>query len=356
MVITDADYDPNLTAHYSVVKDLAVQSDGKIIAVGLAGPIWDDFAVARYNTAGTLDALNFNSGGTLPGVVNTSFYLNKSGRGAQANAVAIDSNGQIVVAGGANDGFAHWYFALARYNSSDGSLDATFNSLGKLPGTAMTQIAATADDDQAYAIAIQTDKKIVVAGYSNNGVNRIIAVARYNSDGSLDSGFGSNGIFTKTVGAGNSVANSIAIQNDGNIVVGGTSVSGTANVFTVMRLLGTNGSLDTSFGTGGIVTTAIGTSDDEATAVAIDSSGRIVTTGFTYTGSIYEFALVRYNTDGSLDTSFGTGGKVTQQIDTSPRSMAYAITLQGDGKIVAGGYSEDLTGSYDYFTLVRYWP
>ena len=390
-VITDADYvlDPG-DDYISYVKGLAVQSDGKIVAVGYAGGGWHDFAVARYKTDGTLDTASFHSGGTIPGVVNTGF-TEKFGYGAEANAVAIDSSGNIVVAGGANDSSAQWYFALARYNKSDGSLDTTFNSGGGQPGTVMMQIATTASDDRAYALAIQTNGMIVLAGYSNDGAKKVIAVARYKADGSgLDTGFNTTGIVTQAFGTNDSVANAIAIQADGKIVVGGYSKSGSAIVFTLMRLSGTDGSLDTSFGTGGIVTTAIGTlddeinalalqsdgkivavgysegsqysfavaryttggvldttfnstgtvttdigtSNDEATAVAIDSSGRIVTAGYTWTGSTFEFALVRYNTDGSIDTSFGTSGKVTTQVGTT-RSMAFAIALQSDGKIVA---------------------
>jgi uncharacterized delta-60 repeat protein len=414
-VITDADFDATLDAHYSFINGLAVQSDGKIIVVGHAGDAWCDFAVDRYKTDGTLDTASFNNGGATPGVVNTSFYGDIAGNGAQANAVAIDSSGNIVVAGGANRGLdAAWFFALARYNSSDGLLDASFGT-SPVPGTVMTQIAASPLDDRIYAIAIQPDGKIVVAGYSNDGAKNIFAVVRYTSAGLNDGSFGTGGIVTYAFGTHDSVANAIAIQADGKIVVGG--YSGTARVFTLMRLSGTDGSLDTSFGGTGIVTTAIGTADDEinalslqsdgkivavgysqgssgqdsfavaryttagvldttfsstgtpagtvttaigtntdiATAAAIDSSGRIVTAGYTWTGSTFEFALVRYNADGSIDTSFGTGGKLTTQVGTT-RSMAYAIALQSDGKIVAGGFSKDVTDIYDYFTLVRYWP
>ena len=408
-VITDADYlDTN---HMSYVYGLAVQSDGKIIAVGKVGSGWTDAAVARYNTDGSLDAANFNNGGTIPGVVNTNFNEH-SGAGADANAVAIDTNGNILVAGGANDNFGNWYFAIARYKP-DGTLDTSFNNAGGQPGTRMTQITTAAQwEDRASAVAIQKNGMIVAAGYSSdqNVTHRVIAVVRYKADGSgLDTNFGTNGIVTQTVGSGGSYASAIAIQSDGTIVIGGVSKF-TTNAFAILRLKGTDGSLlstahtnigtiddgiaalallsndtivaagysesptqyafavaryksdgsglDTSFNSAGTlpgtVTTDVG-SNDAATSVALDTSGRIVAAGYSDNGSIFEFALVRYNANGSLDTSFGTGGKVTTAVGTT-RSMASAIVLQGDGKIVAGGFSRNGAGTQDYYTLVRYWP
>jgi uncharacterized delta-60 repeat protein len=117
------------------------------------------------------------------------------------------------------------------------------------------------------------------------------------------------------------------------------------------------GTLDTSFGTTGIVTTAIGTSDDTAFALAIQSDGKLVAAGYTDTGGggPYEFALVRYNTDGTLDASFGTGGMVTTAIGTSD-DTAYALAIQSDGKLVAAGYTDTGGGGPYEFALVRYLP
>src|SRR5712691_1227384 len=134
--------------------------------------------------------------------------------------------------------------------------------------------------------------------------------------------------------------------------------SGVAGSFTKSRLeslesrcLLSAGSLDTSFDTDGIVTTPFGTSADEARAVAVQSDGKIVVAGRATIGSTFDFALARYNADGSLDTSFGTGGKVTTAIGTST-DEAYAIALQSDGKIVVGGRAT--IGSNFDFALARY--
>ena len=115
-----------------------------------------------------------------------------------------------------------------------------------------------------------------------------------------------------------------------------------------------NGTLDTTFGTGGIVTTPIGSDWDYAYALGIQpSDGKIVAAGSSNSGSNYDFALVRYNTDGSLDTGFGTGGIVTTPIGSSD-DYALALGIQSDGRIVAAGYSYN--GSNYDFALVRYLP
>ena len=112
-----------------------------------------------------------------------------------------------------------------------------------------------------------------------------------------------------------------------------------------------DGDLDTSFGSDGKVTTAIGSGGDYAESVAIQSDGKIVAAGFSYNGSNNDFALVRYNTDGTLDTSFDSDGKVTTAIGSSDE-QALSVAIQSDGKIVVAGYSNN--GSNDDFALVRY--
>ncbi|MFN9880044.1 MAG: calcium-binding protein, partial [Planctomycetota bacterium] len=122
------------------------------------------------------------------------------------------------------------------------------------------------------------------------------------------------------------------------------------NDFALVRY-NANGSLDTSFGTGGKVTTPVGTSWDEGRSVTVQPDGKIVVAGLARIGSTDDFALVRFNADGSLDTSFGTGGMVTTAIGTSAVS-AFGLTIQPDGKIVVAGYAT-ISGTND-FALVRY--
>lgn len=234
-------------------------------------------------------------------------------------------------------------FAVVRYNT-DGTLDNTFSTDGKTT----TDIL---EDDKAYSIAIQGDGKIVLAGESGNGPDDNFAVVRYNSDGSLDNTFGTGGIVTTNFGSFSDGANSVAIQGDGKIVLAGWMLNGSYWEFALARY-NSNGTLDNTFGSGGKVTTSIGTGNDEGHSVAIQSDGKIIVAGFAQdtTGSIQDFAIVRYNSDGSLDNTFGTGGIVTTDFGGNGDD-GRTVVIQGDGKIVVGGYC--FNASID-FAMVRY--
>ena len=308
------------------VNSVAIQSDGKIVAAGWVGGAGfnQGFGLTRYNSSdGSLD----NSFDT-DGKVLTQFQANTY---AEATAVAIQSDGKIVAAGFGSIGGV-FSFLVARYNTN-GSLDTGFDSDGK----AVTQIGIS--DDRAYAIALQADGKIVVAGYSTNGSDWDLAVVRYNTNGSLDNTFDGDGIMTATVGS-EAVAQSVAIQSDGKIVIGGTGrlIAGTED-FMVARF-NTNGTPDTGFDTDGFVTTPIGSAEDHGSGVGVQADGKIVLAGYTYTGTKYNFALARYSSTGALDASFDTDGKVTTSI-SSDSDFVYAMALQLDGKIVVAGLTEN---------------
>jgi len=216
-------------------------------------------------------------------------------------------------------------------------------------------------NDEAHALVVQSDEKLVAAGYSNNGTQNVFALVRYLPNGKLDSSFGAGGIVTTAIGSLDDKAFALAIQkSDEKLVVAGYSYNGTQNVFALARyninVTGkTDGTLDTSFGTGGIVTTAIGSLDDKAFALAIQSDNKLVVAGYSLQGTQYKFALVRYNTDGTLDTGFGTGGIVTTAIGAID-DEAFALAIQSDGKLVAAGRSKINTtnGNVYEFALVRY--
>lgn len=178
----------------------------------------------------------------------------------------------------------------------------------------------------------------------------ICCSARYNSNGTLDSGFGTGGITLTSVGGGDDEARAVAIQPDGRIVAAGHWQNGSNYDFALARF-NADGSLDTSFGTGGKLTTAIGSSSEYARAVVVQADGRIVAAGFSNIAGTDDFALVRYNSDGTLDTSFGVGGKRTTSFGTG-QDTAYALTLQPDGKLIAVGYSHN--GSNYDFAVARY--
>jgi uncharacterized delta-60 repeat protein len=314
---------------------IAIQSDGKILAAGYFynGSNYD-FAIVRYNPNGSLD----NTFGTN-GIVTTSIGADYD----YSYSVAIQSDGKILAAGYSYNG-SDYDFAIVRYNSN-GSLDYTFGTYGIIT----TPVGALSD--YARSIAIQSDGKIAAAGYYYNGSDYDFAIVRYNSDGSLDNTFGTNGIVTTPVGPSDDAAHSIAIQSDGKIAAAGYYYNGSDYDFVIVRY-NSNGSLDNTFGSNGIVTTLVGASNDVASSLAIQSNGKIAASGYSYSGSDYDFAVVGYNTNGSLDNSFGTNGIVTTQIGSSG-NLAFASAIQDDGKIVIAGMSEN-SSSYSVFTLVRY--
>jgi uncharacterized delta-60 repeat protein len=308
------DFGPGSNSAAAVV----LQLDGKIVAAGTGGS--GHFALARYNTDGSLDA-SFGGGGKVTTVVGGIFE--------SANAVALQPDGKIVAAGGSSpDGFC-CQVALARYNP-DGSLDPSFDGDGKL--TTFVGGATTAN-----AVAVQGDGKILVAGSFVFG--NAFVVARFNGDGSLDRSFGSGGqVLTLFEGFGTH-ATSLAIQADGKILVAGAG--GAGNDFILARY-NTDGSPDTSFGSLGTIATDFG-GFDGANSVALQSDGKIVAAG----GGAERFVLARYNADGSLDPGFGVGGRATVQFFGENIETANALAIQQNGKIVAAGQAfSDFDPSY----------
>jgi uncharacterized delta-60 repeat protein len=314
---------------------VAMQMDGKIVVAGRSSNGNNyDFAVARYNTDGSLDT-NFDNDGKVTTAVGSSDDY--------GSAVAIQADGKIVVAGYAV-GTLNYDFAAVRYNTN-GSLDNSFNTDGKVT----TDIAGAIN--YSSSIVIQPDNKILLAGSTYGGIGVDFAVIRYDSTGSLDNTFDADGIVTTDIGNSGDDVFALAIQNDWKIVAVGVSNSGNTDDFAVVRY-NSNGSLDNTFDTDGKVTTNIGNlSEDRGLSVAIQSDGKILVAGDTETNNP-DFAVVSYNTNGSLNTGFDTDGKVTTAIASSDDDRAFAIAIQNDGKIVVAGGS--ITGSNYDFSVVRY--
>ncbi|MCC7306375.1 MAG: PxKF domain-containing protein [Acidobacteria bacterium] len=313
---------------------VAIQPDGKIVAAGASGSSSNlDFAIVRYNSDGSLDT-TFDGDGKVTTPIGSSFD--------GAYSVAIQPDGKIVAAGYTDNAF-DTDFAIARYNS-DGSPDTTFDGDGKVVTAFGTSF------DGAYAVAIQADGKIVAAGTSMNGAEFDFALVRYNSNGSLDPSFDTDGKVTTSVVTSSDQARSVTIQSDSRIVAAGYSFNGTNTDFAVVRY-NSNGSLDTSFSGDGKVTTDVLGFDDFALSIAVQPDGKILTAGYSDNGSDQDFSALRYNANGSLDASFDADGKVTTQVGIS-HDQANAVAIQPDGRIVAAGYS--LTGSNADFAVVRY--
>ena len=299
---------------------VATQSDGKII---IAGATIAPAVIIRYNTDGSLDNSFDHDGMT--------FYF-----GFAFKAIAVQSDGKIIIAGGRNNDFA-----VVRLNP-DGSPDNSFDGDGSLTTSFGT------GTDAASCIAIQSDGKIVVAGLSNNGSNNDFAVARYNSNGSPDNSFDGDGKLTLAIGSSNEGLNSIPMQNDGKIIVGGSSYNGSAYDFAMARF-NTDGSTDNSFDGDGKLTTDISSPDEHIRSIFIKSDGTIIAAGLSVINTnIQNLAVCHYNPDGSRDNTFDGDGKLLA--NNSLVRQVNSVVIQNDGKTMIGG----MDYSNVDFTLARF--
>ncbi|MEW6268985.1 MAG: hypothetical protein AB1689_06765 [Thermodesulfobacteriota bacterium] len=309
---------------------VALQGDRKIVLAGFSREAGkDEFALARVDESGALDP-TFDGDGKVTTPIGTLED--------QARAVAIQADGKIVAAGYTLTS-ANRDLAVVRYTAT-GALDPTFDGDGKVT---LGLVGA----DEAAAIAIQTDGKIVLAGYAI-GQQEDFLVVRLLADGALDPAFNGGAPLLIKFGTGQERANGIALQPDGKILVVGRTRIGSVFHFAVARLLA-DGTLDATLDGDGKVTTIIGTGS-EASSVAVDATGRFVVAGFAKVPSNEDFALVRYDDDGSLDTNFA-GGVVTLPIGGAV-DVASAVAVQRDGKIVLAGSKR--SANDDDFAAVRY--
>ncbi len=325
------------TPNNDVANAIALRAGGKPIVVGnvtngVSPTSGTDFGIVTYNADGSLD-LAFGSNG----FVTISFDADD-----RANAVAVQTNGKILVVGKAANG-SQYNLVVVRYNTN-GTLDNTFG----IAGVATLEIDDF--DSEAMSIAIQTDGKIVVTGLSHDQFNDgfYAILARFNANGTLDNTFGSNAVVD--LPAGNEyVGKSVGIQADGKIVIACASQSSAGN-FVVVRC-NANGSIDNTFDTDGKVSTNVGTESSFAKSLVIQPDGKMVVCGKAKENSFDVLAMVRYNTNGSLDNSFDVDGIVMTNL--SPIHVtATAVAIQPDGKIYLSGNSTN-TSNAD-IVLARY--
>jgi uncharacterized delta-60 repeat protein len=311
----------NFTRGIDHAYAVAIQSDGKIVAVGRSDH--GTFALVRYATDGTLDPTFGRSGKTTTNLTR-GFDV--------ATAVVLQTDGKIVVAGQAGRRF-DIRFGLARYNA-DGALDPSFSDDGKLvtnftPGT-----------DFAWDVTLEADGKIVAAGFAAAGSGGKFALARYNADGSLDDTFSGDGQLTTNLSARPDSATAVAIQSDAKIVVAGAanigSISSGDSFFALARY-NSDGTLDSTFAGDGTAVTNFTPRPDHASDLVLQPDGKIVATG----RAAGRFGVARYNGDGTLDSTFGGDGRVTINF-TKDWDFAEGIALQADGKIVVVGDAANL--------------
>lgn len=324
---TPGDLDPTFGAGGKVISDFGgnnvaafgvhLRPDGKLVVSGCyrcfpSDPLDTDFAVAQYNGDGSTDT-TFGTGG----ITVVDF-----GREDPLSASVLQPDGKVVLAGSSTLPYDPDTrdFALARVNA-DGTIDSTFGTGGKV----LTHIGF---DDQLNDVLLQPDGKIVAAGFAVvNGRN--FALVRYHADGSLDPSFGSGGTVVTDAGGADQIIRRVALQADGKILVGGFDGEDV-----VVGRYNPDGSLDASFGSGGIVKTDIaGSGRDLGYAVNVLTTGKILVGGM---ANDEDFALLRYNPDGTLDTTFDGDGIVTTDFGYG-QDIIYNLAELANGQYLAIG-------------------
>lgn len=338
---------------YNTPLSIALQADGKIVAVGSTPN--NRFAIARYTTNGLLDN-TFDTDGK----VTTSFGV---GTNSYAKFVSVDSNSKIMLVGSMHNTTSNIYSAVfARYNTN-GSLDISFDG----DGLVTNPISATDSSVNFISALAQTDGKFIVITsadpqgsyyFATNFVTR-----RYNADGTTDLSFGVNGKVITTIQPGFNNAKNIAIQADGKILVVGHSrplelIYNTApNEFNVIRY-NNNGTLDTTFDNDGKAKTNFDSSNDECTILLAQPDGKHIAIGtkiFTEPNNTFhkDIALARYTNEGSLDSTFGNAGKVVSVFGQNVNYINNAV-LQPDGRIVISNTTYYFGASTYSYELIRY--
>jgi uncharacterized delta-60 repeat protein len=389
---------------------VAVDSQNRVVVVGSSdqtGASGIDFAIARYTTSGSLDASfssdgkrvqSFGNGGgedeargvaidsqnrivvvgssdqpnrdfaiaryTSSGALDTSFSgdgkrLQNFGTSTDSGfGVAIDSQDRVVVAGTSYQGTGTTIdFAIARFDTG-GALDTSFSGDGK-----RVQSFSNGDfPDEAYGVAVDSQDRVIAGGYSSQtgGNGWDFAIARYTSSGALDTSFSGDGkrLQNFVSGALDDIARGVAVDSQNRVVVAGDSdqAGPTGNEFALARYT-TSGSLDTSFAGDGkqISDFDNDVSGDFAHGVAIDSKGRIVVVGLTNQAGNNDFAIARYTTGGELDSSFSSDGRRLQSFDNGSESdFAHAVAVDSQDRVIVAGYTLQDGGADQDFAIARF--
>jgi len=316
-------------ANMDPARGMAIQADGKIIIVGTTfGPdSTQDFAVIRLNANGTTDT-SFGTNGLV--AIPFDSFANE-----MAAAAAVQSDGKIVIGGSVQFGTQGWDFGIVRLEQN-GALDTSF-------GKVKVNIGG---DDFVNDLILQPDGKILLTGTIRPTPNTDVPLVRLTTTGALDTSLNGTGKVFVGIGSGNNdVGNSLALQPDGKIIVAGSTREASRGYFLVLRF-NTNGLPDNTFGSFGFIQTSVGPQFDAANGVAVQSDGKIVAGGTTSSGGPDMAAFVRYNTNGSLDTTFDNDGKLI--LDPTPGNtiLFRSVLIQTDGKIVGVG-----TGNGAYLLL-----
>jgi len=300
-----------------VCSAIAIQPDGKILLGGRGGETVSNsgYCLARFNENGTIDS-SFGTNGKV-----ITIY------GGCIQSIAVCPDGKILVAGFLGT------VMIAKY-LSNGTLDSSFGTNGLL----QPQFAGIRYS-YCYSLKLQDDGKILIAG-NVNGVSAL--VARFLPNGQFDVSFAQQGYMYL---ASAYIAFDLAIQTDGKILIGGQGIG--ANNFMLARFL-TDGNLDNTFGNRGFVFTDVSNMSEYVSSITLQADGKILVAGrYDYNSQYannFKTAVIRYNTDGTPDNSFGNNAIASLQFDSASADPK-KIMLQPDGKIVVAG---DYTDVYHF--------
>lgn len=316
----------------------AVLPDGKLILGGSlnypTSPALTDMALARYHPNGTLDSTFGVNGKVVTDIRDNDFIQ---------EIIPLTDNKLIVAFISSNNITGLSDFMLCRYTST-GIIDSTFG----INGIVIKDVLG--NDDRISSIEQQTDGKLIVGGNVNTLTDQLIALARYNTDGILDSTFGFNGSVIIDLSFNSEYISSLAIQEDGKIIIGGFGYVG-QNIVGFIARYQSNGLLDTGYGTNGMITVNLVNGLNTFNDLAIDSEGSVVACGNLYDGLTSSFLTVRYDSNGNPDIQFGDNGKVITTIN-GVNENASTIIQQSDGKLLIGGFTE--VNSNREYVLLRY--
>ncbi len=322
-----------------------LQPDGKLVVAG--GCETDKFCVVRYTSNGSPD----NTFGSAAD--GRAFSVVGSGA-ARGLDVVVQGDGKVLVLGECENAGVN-SFCLARFLSTGMGLDSSFGGgTGRVIVTVGNVTSPLVPKDYPTALALQSDGQIIAVGDCWDGTKQRFCIARFNTDGTFDTTFSSDGRNTTSIGTADDLAKSVAIQGDGRIVVGGQCYNTAANNydFCVARY-NLAGNLHLAFGTAGKVLQSVSAGDiDRGGYITLQPDGKILQAGACRTGA-FQFCAVRYQDSGVLDTSFGNNGKVFTTIGVDD-AESKAIALQYDGQILMGGTCASTIGTTINFCLARY--
>ncbi len=314
---------------YDIATSVKLQNDQKIVVAGFTYNGHDnDYAITRYNSNGSIDTSFGNYGKVI-----TDYQANDE----RIQSISITSDQKILAAGYAHDNSGISYFCLNRYNSN-GNLDVSFGNMGIV----VTNV--NNNNSRGFNLAIQNDDKIIMVGQCYSGPNSDFAVLRYLPNGALDSTFNATGFSKIDFGAWSDIATSVLVRPNGKIIV-----SGTNNGSILITRLNSNGTLDSSFATNGKQTLANLSTSNSATTVQPD--GKILIAG----SYINDIALIRLTENGFLDSTFNANGIAIIDCGNNSLDYGHSLALQNDGKIIVTGRTY-ANGNYMDIALLRFNP